>query len=159
GARLPGRPLRAVRLHPRPLRRFPQLRNGRPFAGRRQECEQWPVLSQNVVYADTAGDIAWQLVGDTPRRKGHFGTLPAHAADQGMGWEPDPVPFSELPFVHNPPQGFVATANNKPAPDGTGPYLGSDWLDGYRANRIAEVLAGREDWDVPGFQRLQLDEE
>ena len=53
--------------------------------------------------------------------------------------------------------GFVASANNRPAADGDGPYLGMDWMDGYRMARIVEELARRRDWDVAGCVALQLD--
>jgi penicillin amidase len=67
------------------------------------------------------------------------------------------VPFDELPFLVDGDEGIVVTANNKPVEDGEGPYLGGDWIDGYRAARIRELLAEREGWDVAGTQRLQLD--
>src|SRR5262249_1943086 len=62
-----------------------------------------------------------------------------------------------MPHVEDPATGFVATANNKPARDGESPYLGTDWLDGYRAGRIVEAPASRTDWDLAASQRLQLD--
>ena len=36
----------------------------------------------------------------------------------------------------DPPEGFLATANAKPLPDGDGPFLGVDWIDGYRLAAI-----------------------
>ena len=65
--------------------------------------------------------------------------------------------FDEMPFVENPPGGVVVTANNQPEGNGAGPFLGDDWLDGYRARRIHELLQARDDWDVEGSLRLQLD--
>jgi penicillin amidase len=62
-----------------------------------------------------------------------------------------------MPAALNPPVGFLASANNQPVSEGEGPYLGSDWLDGYRASRISEVLAAKNDWDVPATARLQMD--
>jgi penicillin amidase len=122
-----------------------------------REFEAWPLLSQNVVYADTAGDIGWQLVGETPKRRSGYGTLPAPAAEEASGWEDGCVPAAEMPSVLNPAAGFVASANNQPVREGDGPYLGSDWMDGYRAGRISEALAGRDGWDVAATQALQLD--
>jgi penicillin amidase len=117
------------------------------------------VLPQNVAIADTEGSIAWQLVGEVPRRRKGFGTLPLHGADPETGWFGDLVPFAEMPYAINPATGFVASANNKPVPDTwPGPFLGVDWLDGYRAGRIFEALAQRSDWDVVSTLRLQLDE-
>ena len=80
--------------------------------------------------------------------------LPAWEA----GWEPEHLPFDDLPWTLDPPDGFVASANNAPRPDGPDePFLGVDWLDGYRAARIVEVLGERTGWDVPGSMALQTD--
>ena len=81
--------------------------------------------------------------------------MPLPAWDEATGWEPDPVPFDDLPHVEDPPAGFVATANNLPST--TGPHLSCDFLDGYRVARISEALAARTDWDVPATLALQLD--
>src|SRR5262249_57125725 len=77
--------------------------------------------------------------------------------DRGAGGEPAPVPFGQMPHAADPPRGFVATANARPLPEGEGPYLGSDWVDGYRLSRIVDVLGRRSDWDIPGMQELQRD--
>ena len=154
---LPVLSLRAVWLDARPARGFTQLHKVRSFAGLQSEFEYWPLLSQNVVYADTSGNIGWQLVGEVPQRRSGFGTIPAYAPDERTGWLPDNVPAAQMPHAFNPATGFVATANNKPAADTDTPYLGVDWLDGYRAGRISEVLASRDAWDVAGTMRLQTD--
>ncbi len=156
---LPALSLRAVWLDARPARGFTQLHKVRSFADMQRQFEHWPLLAQNLVYADTSGSIGWQLVGEVPVRKSGFGTLPAYAADPSTGWHAETVPASDMPFALDPAEGFVATANNQPAAEGDGPYLGSDWLDGYRAGRITEVLAARDDWDVAMSMRLQMDVE
>jgi penicillin amidase len=75
-----------------------------------------------------------------------------------VGWEEELVPFGEMPSAIDPPAGFVASANNRPvADDDSGPFLGVDWMDGYRQARIVEALAARSDWDADACARLQLD--
>ena len=110
-----------------------------------------------MVYADAGGHVGYQLVGQLPRRRSGHGTLPLPGWLEGVGWEDELVPFDEMPHVADPEIGFVASANNRPAADGDGPYLGVDWMDGYRMARIVEELAGRHDWDVAGCAALQLD--
>ena len=77
------------------------------------------------------------------------------ASDPETAWGPEPVPFDRLPYAIDPPQGFIATANNLPAPDAG--WLGLDFLDGYRVSRITEALAGRSDWDVSSTMEFQMD--
>ena len=149
--------LRAVWLDARPARGFLRAGLARSFDGFRAEFAAWP-FSQNVVYADETGRIAWQLAGEAPRRRKGWGTLPQPASDAQDGWFEEGVPFEEMPFTVDPPAGFLASANNKPQADAEGPFLGVDWLDGYRAGRIVEALGARSDWDLASTQRLQLDE-
>ena len=148
----------AVWLQPRPARGFLRVHSASSFESFRREFEQWPQLNQNVVYADTTGTIAWQMVGEAPRRKQGWGTIPLPGWDPRAGWHADTVPFDEMPNTVNPDSGFVTTANNKPLRDGEGPYLGVDWLDGFRAGRIVELLDQRDGWDVDSTLRLHLDQ-
>jgi len=123
----------------------------------RQALAQWPLVSLNMVYADTQGTIGWQLFGDVPQRGPNRGMLPLPGWDPANRWGDAPVPFAEMPHLENPGAGLIATANNKPLQDGVGPYLGMDWADGYRVRRIVEVLSSRRDWDIPSTRALQRD--
>ena len=150
--------LRAVWLDAKPARGFLSVHTSRSFETFRREFEQWPLLNQNVAYADAGGTIAWQLVGEVPARRKGWGTLPQAGWDIDTGWNEAGVAFEEMPHSVDPEIGLIASANNKPAADDAGPYLGVDWLDGYRAARIFEVLASRQDWDVAGNLSLQMDQ-
>ena len=151
--------LRATWLELRPLRGVLRAHLARSCEELRGMMADWPSASFNLVCGDSSGAIAWQLFGDVPQRRAGHGTLPLPGWDPDAGWEERPVAFEELPHVENPQSGFVATANNQPIPDGSGPFLGVDWVDGYRLNRIVEALASRADWDVAATSALQLDVE
>jgi penicillin amidase len=60
--------------------------------------------------------------------------------------------------LKNPEKGFLATANAKPTCDDKSPFLGADWIDGYRLASIVEALSSRKDWDLKSTQVLQLDQ-
>jgi penicillin amidase len=149
--------LAAVWLRPMPIRGFLACVAVRTFDEFRATFEQWPGPALNVVYADRDGHVGYQLVGQLPRRRIGHGTLPLPAWLPGVGWEDELVPFAEMPSTLDPPEGFVASANNRPAADGTGPFLGVDWMDGYRQARIVEALRAREGWDVAAAAELQMD--
>ncbi len=119
--------------------------------------EHWAGPSLNLAYADVTGDIGWQLFGTLPVRRSGKGTLPLPGWAPTTGWEAERVTTSQLPFALNPDGGFVVTANNRPHAQSDGPHLGADWLDGYRAARIAEIVAGRDDWDVASSLSVQVD--
>ncbi|HZO14719.1 MAG TPA: penicillin acylase family protein [Polyangiaceae bacterium] len=120
--------------------------------------DPYPGTSLSFVYADEAGHIGWTLVGDAPVRKCGNGTVPLPGWAEEVGWEDHTVPMSDMPFASDPPQGFVASANNQPIVTQATPFLGVDWLDGYRQARIAEAIAARRDWDADAVQTLQLDQ-
>ena len=151
--------LRAIWLDPRPVKGLLSIHRARSFEEFRRVFEQWPVLPLNMAYADTSGTVGWQLVGQAPQRRKGCGTIPLPGWDAEVGWEDAPIPFDEMPHLADPETGFVATANSQPTLEGDGPFLGVDWIDGYRLARIVEALEARYDWDVVSVQALQMDQE
>ncbi len=149
--------LSAVWLRPLPVRGFLDVVRARSFDAFRRAFADWPGPALNVAYADRDGHIGWQLVGQLPRRRSGNGTLPMAAWDPSAGWEETLVPFEEMPCSLDPETGWIASANAKPTVDGDGPFLGNDYIDGYRLARIAEALSGRDAWDVSAAQSLQMD--
>ena len=149
--------LRATWLAPGPARGLFDIHRARSFEEFRSAWVEWPFASFNMVYADVSGTVGWQLVGDAPRRRKGWGTFPLHGWDPEVGWEEAPIPFDEMPYLSGPEAGFVATANNQPTYEGTGPFLGFDWIDGYRQARIVEAMDASRDWDVDGVRAFQMD--
>ncbi|HYM52323.1 MAG TPA: penicillin acylase family protein, partial [Candidatus Dormibacteraeota bacterium] len=149
--------LSAVWLRPLPIRGFLDCVRARDFESFRAAFADWPGPALNLVYADATGRIGYQLVGQLPLRRRGYGTLPLPGWETANGWHDEHVPFDEMPCLADPPEGFVATANNQPARDGDGPFLGVDFVDGYRQARIVEALAARHAWDAAACGELQLD--
>lgn len=149
--------LRATWMQPRPIAGLFDLYRARNFADFRRALEKWPLASLNMVYADTGGTIGWQLIGQVPQRAWGWGTMPLRGWDPAESALPEPIPFGQMPHLVNPARGWIATANNMPTLEGAGPYLGTDWVEGYRLARIARVLDSRHDWDIPSTQALQVD--
>lgn len=150
--------LRAFWLDPMPLEGFLRAHHARDFEQFRHYFARWPGPDLNLTYADTSGDIGWQMVGMVPIRRKGWGSVPLPGWDVNVGWESEPVPFEQMPYSHNPHQGYLATANSRPYPAVKEPFLGVDWIDGYRLARIMERLAEGADWDVRTTQLLQMDE-
>jgi penicillin G amidase len=99
---------------------------------------RWKVPSENIVYADRAGNIGEHSTGLTPLRKNFNGLLPL-PADGHYEWAGF-VPNSELPHSFNPGEGFVATANQKMIPEGYPYAVGFEWAAPTRFERIHQVL-------------------
>ena len=122
----------------------------------RDMLASWSGPSLNVVAADSEGSIAWQLIGEAPVRKAGRGALPLPAWVEPVGWEEDYLPYEEMPGVTDPAAGYVATANNRPIASDQ-PFLGVDWIEGYRLARINEILENGHDWDIASTLQAQLD--
>lgn len=112
--------------------------------------------SLNMVYADVDGNIGYQYVGRIPQRRHGHGLTPSPGWVDEAEWD-GWVPFDRLPSVLNPPQGFLATANNRPAVGADTPFLGADWMPGYRAARIERMLQSKPRLGVRDFQNMQMD--
>lgn len=105
-----------------------------------QAMQRWKVPSENIVYADRAGNIGEHSTGSAPLRKNWTGLLPVPGAAhyEWSGY----VPNSELPHSHNPREEFIATANHRMIPENYPYKVGFEWAAPYRAHRIEEVLSG-----------------
>ena len=115
---------------------FDRARNWDEF---REAASNFAAPSQNLVYADVDGNIGYQMPGKIPIRAHGDGTLPVPGWTDDYQWT-GYIPFEELPYAYNPPQGYIATANNAVVgPDY--PYLiTTGWDYGYRARRIVEMI-------------------
>lgn len=118
-----------------------------------RECPQ-PTLCW--VFADRAGHIGKQASGWFPRRRdGHTGLLPVPGWDDQNHWR-GILPTQLLPRELDPPEGFVASANENINPPG-GPQFTTLPVPDYRKRRIAERLAELTSATVEDMQALQYD--
>jgi penicillin amidase len=136
-----------------------------------KDMRAWRAPIQNGVVADRAGNIAVLSAGDYPiRPRGGNGLTIWDGTTSASDWVGF-LPADRQPFVKNPRQGFLASANQEPvdpAMDST--YLGADWPAPWRAMRINTLLradstvtedqmrsfqtdpgSARADWFVPAL--------
>ena len=95
--------------------------------------------TQNIVYADAAGDIGFFSPGLVPLRKSGDGLAPVDGASGDFDWI-GTVPFEQLPQLHNPEIGFAFNANNANVPNNHQPTFGLDWEEDFRARRIQQFM-------------------
>lgn len=134
--------------------RMNQARNWTEF---RKACLYSRVPGENMIWADKTGTIGWQSVGLAPIRKNFTGLVPV-PGDGRFEWSGF-LPIDQLPNKLNPPEGYVATANNNltatnyPHRDA----LGWTWSSPSRAHRIEEVLNDGTRKTLVDFMALQAD--
>jgi penicillin amidase len=134
--------------------RMDQAKSWQEFA---EACTYSRIPSENMVWADRAGNIGYQAVAITPLRPNWSGLVPV-PGDGRYEWN-GYLPINALPHASNPDRGFIATANNYLFPPGY-PFkeaLHYTGADPYRATRIAEVLASGRPHTVADMMRLQND--
>jgi penicillin amidase len=123
----------------------------------RAALSKWDVAGQNVVYADVEGNIAYQATGELPIRASGDGSWPVPGWTGEHEWV-GVVPFEEMPSILNPPDDYISTANQPVVRPGAQPFFSVDANYGYRAARIAEMLAGMPaGFSVASAQDLQMD--
>lgn len=115
----------------------------------------WICPSWNMLCADVDGHIGLQTTGRIPRREiWERGYRP--------GWDPQHqwtgfTTFDEMPRMIDPPRGYLATANNRIAPDDYPAPLASTATSGFRARRIRQEVERSKKLSVEDNQQLQQD--
>ncbi len=124
----------------------------------RRAAQNFTIAAQNLLYADFEGNIGYQMPGNVPVRASGDGNLPVPGWTDEHEWT-GYVPFDQHPYAYNPPEGFIATANNAVVgPDY--PYLiTTDWDYGYRARRIVDMIQNAPGpVDIAYIQKMQGDD-
>ncbi|MCB0386654.1 MAG: penicillin acylase family protein, partial [Bdellovibrionales bacterium] len=124
-----------------------------------RECvrslEDYQVPAQNFICADPTNIGIWHN-GKIPRRwqgQGRY-VLDGRRSDHlWQGW----LKRSEIPQSVNPPQGYLYSANQRPTEKGFPHYLGWDYPEPYRGQRIREFLSRRDRMDWSDMVDLQND--
>jgi len=114
---------------------------------------------QNVVMADTEGNIAYQAAGVAPKRvlhQGLYGVAPAPGWDRQYDWN-GYVPFEQLPASDNPEQGWLATANQKIISANDPNPLTGDWDLPTRYDRIVEIIKSKNIHSADDMKTMQGD--
>ncbi|WP_320940031.1 penicillin acylase family protein [Lysinibacillus capsici] len=119
--------------------------------------EDFKAPAQNFVFASKDGTIAYKANGQIPIRKQGEGQLPVPGDSSDYGWEGF-IPWSELPTLVNPKEGFIATANNQVIGEDYPYHITDFWAQPYRFERIKEVLEANEAITVDDMMALQMDQ-
>ena len=114
---------------------------------------------QNIVMADTSGNIAFQVAGVAPKRtlyQGLYGIAPAPGWDRQYDWS-SYIPFDQLPASTNPAEGWLASANQQILADNNPNPLTADWELPFRYDRIKQLLEAQNKHDLNSMRAMQGD--
>jgi penicillin amidase len=135
-----------------------QLGRAQNFEEFRAAASGFAVPAQNLLYADVEGNIGYQMPGWIPIRDGdNDGRYPVPGWTGEFEWLGF-IAFDQLPFLYNPPEGYIVTANNAVVGADYPFHLADTWAYGYRAQRIVDMIeAAPGPIDLAYFQQMQAD--
>lgn len=122
------------------------------------------IPAQNLLLADSAGHIAWTVVGRLPARLADVGQTPA---DQDRALEGRDLPASDfawtersaIPVIRDPGDGVLWTANARPVGGASLAVLGNgNYAVGARAAQIRDALHEHERHDESSLLAIALDD-
>jgi len=111
---------------------------------------------QNFLYGDIDGNIGYWCGVRLPIRGKQNSTLPLPGWDASAEWKGF-VPFEQLPHRFNPPEGYLASANNRLVDDSYPYHISDLWEPPSRILRLREVLGREGTFTAADFARLQND--
>jgi penicillin amidase len=123
-----------------------------------ERMRRYVVPMQNMVVADTAGNIGLIAPGRVPVRQEAnkvMGRAPVPGWDASYDWKGF-IGFEDLPQAINPPAGAIGTANAPLAVRYSG-FLTYDWDAPFRQQRIDELIVNRGNHDMASMRAAQAD--
>ena len=121
----------------------------------RAALRPWHVPTFSMVVADVEGNYGFQASGRIPIR---------NIRERGYrpGWDPQHqwqglIPFEDMPHLINPERDWIASANNRLAPDDFPYPLSGCWNSGWRASRIRQMIEAREQHSVDDMREMHQD--
>jgi penicillin amidase len=120
-----------------------------------ESFRNYAVSGQNLLLADNEGNIAMTLATRLPVREyASPPNLVLDASDPDLHWKGFKS-APELPLAFNPPEGFIASANNKPVD--SQPAIGFLFAPPERIDRINQIMETAENIDLKFLTNLQQD--
>lgn len=116
-----------------------------------------PITALNMVFGDSAGNIAYRAVGQLPTRESHTGRIPYPGSSEYHGWT---GLVEQHPQVLNPKSQMLVSANARP-PEVEGydspETLGTAYMQPWRQDRIDELLRATNKHSLATIADVQMD--
>jgi penicillin amidase len=137
---------------------FLDLEQARTVREALDAAHQAGLPQQNFLAGDSAGHIAWTIIGQVPRRIGLNDGLPHSWADGSRRWD-GYLPPAGIPEIIDPPGGRLWTANARVVGGEALQILGDGgYAEGMRATRIRDDLAARNSFAESDLLAIETDD-
>lgn len=143
---------------PATLGAFGELAKAKSVEEFRRATNAYAAPAQNMLVADRRGHIGVRSTGRFPVRGGDGrGDVIRDGSRSSNDWQGD-WPLSRYPGAVDPPQGFLASANQQPVDPNVEPaYLGTAWFSPWRALRINTLLRAAPPMTPELMAKMQTD--
>lgn len=126
----------------------------------RDAARKFDVPAQNLLYADTQGNIGYQAPGKFPIRPTAIsgfppGYWPAPGWESSYDWRGF-VSFDDLPWAYNPERDYIVSAN-QPVTESARPFITTEYDHGYRSTRIRDLIDAAGPLSPDDLREIQLD--
>ncbi|MEY3437175.1 MAG: hypothetical protein RL335_1631 [Bacteroidota bacterium] len=138
-----------------PMRMWYQLNRAKNYNDYLEAIKYFNEPSQNILFASKENDIAVKQEGNFPLRWPGQGKFIMPGFDSSYMWK-GYIPREDNPFVHNPTQGYISSANQRPV-DSTYPYFIPGNYDMYRGISINRRLDSIKNATPQDMMKLQND--
>ena len=140
---------------------FYKINTSKDWEEFRNALKEFGTPGLNFIYADTAGNIGYQAAGKVPiRRSNTYNYI--YPSTEEPEWT-EFVEFEKMPFMFNPKEGYLATANTNPfdwlkIEPRNRFYISYGWAPSSRLATIKDYLMLRNKFNPDEFKLLQLSE-
>ena len=134
---------------------FQQINQASSIDTWRTPLLRYDVPMQNALFASKSGDIALRVSGLLPIRPSYDGRLVQDGSTSANAWKGF-VPDDENPYVENPAQGYVASANQESTSPAY-PYAYYGVWEAWRGRYLNTRLRQKNDMTVEDMMALQND--
>ncbi|MCU7495919.1 MAG: penicillin acylase family protein [Ignavibacteria bacterium] len=121
----------------------------------REAVGHYYVPGQNFVYADKAGNIGYICGARLPIRSSVSPSFVYDGSTDAYDWK-GYVPYEQMPSLFNPPENYIASANNKTV-SSFSYHISNLWEPPSRIERITELLTGKQKHSADDFKGYQTD--
>lgn len=134
---------------------FLQINKAKNWNEFKSAVEKFNIPGQNFVYADREGNLGYVFGGALPLRANNAATFLFDGSTIKNDWKGF-VPRNELPYLFNPTQNYIATANNKVIKDFKF-HITNLWEPSSRIERITELLQTKSKHSTEDYMKYQED--
>ena len=135
---------------------FYKINIARNWEDFRDALKSYALPGQNFVYADKDGNIGYLMGSRIPLRGGTKQAVIYDGSTSAGDWK-GYLPYYSQPFFLNPPENYIATANNKVV-ENFSQYITTLWEPDSRIKRIRELLQSKKQHSADDFKKYQLDQ-